>query len=120
MMIDVDPIWQGDFVYHCHDPLQFAYKIMIGGHGNFEGPGNFQGPKLLTAPGIFQAAWKFPGPGNFKAPWIIPGSWIFPGPLENSRGVLISGQTRCDIILQLEIIHYFSGPGGQLKCAATC
>ena len=25
-----------------------------------------------------------------------------------------------DIILQLEIIHYFSGPGGQLKCAATC
>ena len=94
-LIDVDPILQGDFVYHCHDPLQFAYKIMIGGHGNFEGPGNFQGPKLLTAPGIFQAAWKFPGPGNFKAPWIIPGSWIFPGPLENSRGVLISGQTRC-------------------------
>ena len=68
---------------------------MIGGHGNFEGPGNFQGPKLLTAPGIFQAAWKIPGPGNFKVPWIIPGSWIFPGPLENSRGVLISGQTRC-------------------------
>ena len=94
-LIDVDPILQGDFVYHCHDPLQFAYKIMIGGHGNFEGPGNFQGPKLLTAPGIFQAAWKIPGPGNFKVPWIIPGSWIFPGPLENSRGVLISGQTRC-------------------------
>ena len=64
-LIDVDPILQGDFVYHCHDPLQFAYKIMIGSHGNFEGPGNFQGPKLLTAPGIFQAAWKIPGPGNF-------------------------------------------------------
>ena len=77
-LIDVDPILQGDFVYHCHDPLQFAYKIMIGGHGNFEGPGNFQGPKLLTAPGIFQAAWKFRGPGNFKAP------------LENSRILDIS------------------------------
>ena len=62
---------------------------MIGGHGNF------QGPELLAVPGIFQEAWKFSGPGNFQAPWIIPGSWIFPGPLENSRGVLISGQTRC-------------------------
>ena len=36
-LIDVDPILQGDFVYHCHDPLQFAYKIMIGSHGNFQG-----------------------------------------------------------------------------------
>ena len=61
----------------------------------FQGPGNFQGPELLAAPGIFQGAWKLSGPGNFQAPWKIPGSWIFPGPLENSRGVLISGQTRC-------------------------
>ena len=60
-----------------------------------QGPGNFQGPELLAAPGIFQGAWKFSGPGNLQAPWKIPGSWIFPGPLENSRGVLISGQTRC-------------------------
>ena len=64
---------------------------MIGDHGNF------QGPELFAAPGIFQGAWKFPGPGNFQAPWKIPGSWIFPGPLEKSRGVLISGQTRCDV-----------------------
>ena len=69
---------------------------MICSHENFQGPGNFQGPELLAAPGIFQGAWKFPGPGNFQAPWKIPGSWIFPGPLEKSRGVLISGQTRCE------------------------
>ena len=50
---------------------------MIGGHRNFQGPGNFQGPELLAAPG------KFQDPGYFQAP------------LENSRGVLISGQTRC-------------------------
>ena len=35
---------------------------MIGGLGNFQGPGNFQGHELLTAPGIFQGAWKFSGP----------------------------------------------------------
>ena len=69
---------------------------MIGGHGNSQGPGNFQGPELLAAPGVFQGAWKFSGPGNFQAPQKIPGSWIFLGPLENSRGVLISSQTRCD------------------------
>ena len=61
----------------------------------FHGPGNFQGPELLAPPEIFQGAWKFSGPGNFQAPWKIPGSWIYPGPLEKSRGVLISGQTRC-------------------------
>ena len=72
---------------------------MIGGHGNLQGPGIFHGPELLAAPGIFQGAWKFSGPGNFQARWKIPGSWIFPGPLENSRGVLISGQTRCVLLL---------------------
>ena len=51
---------------------------MIGGHGIFQGPGNFQGHELLAAPG------KFQDPGYFQAP------------LENSRGVLISGQTRCE------------------------
>ena len=43
----------------------------------------------------FSGTWKFPGSWTFSSPWKIPGSWIFPGPLENSRGVLISGQTRC-------------------------
>ena len=35
---------------------------------------------------------------------------------------LLNLDLKCyDIILQLfMIIHYFAGPGGQLKCAATC
>ena len=45
----------------------------------------------------FSGIWKFPGSWTFSSPWKIPGSWIFPGPLENSRGVLISGQTRCGL-----------------------
>ena len=76
------------------DGLVYIYRVFF--LTGPQGPGNFQGPELLAAPGIFQGAWKFSGPGNFQAPWKIPGSWIFPGPLENSRGVLISGQTRCD------------------------
>ena len=77
------------------DGLVYIYRVFF--LTGPQGPGNFQGPELLAAPGIFQGAWKFSGPGNFQAPWKIPGSWIFPGPLENSRGVLISGQTRCDV-----------------------
>ena len=76
------------------DGLVYIYRVFF--LTGPQGPGNFQGPELLAAPGIFQGAWKFSGPGNFQAPWKIPGSWIFPGPLENSRGVLISGQTRCE------------------------
>ena len=71
-LIDVDPILQGDFVYHCHDPLQFAYKIMIGGHGNFQVLEISRPPGKFQDPGYFQAPWKIPGAAKSSGPWKFP------------------------------------------------